>query len=71
MEGLRTYLVGAFVIIHQLLKFAGVDVSDQMISETIDTILGIGVIFFRWKAAVKTKVDVEVALNTPVSTGGK
>ena len=70
MEGYRTYLVGAGVILHQLLKFAGVDISDQMISEAIDAILGLGAIFFRWKAAVQARLDVKTALYTPVPKDG-
>lgn len=70
LEGLRTYLMGAGVIIHQVLKFAGFDVTDQMISESIDAILGLGAIFFRWKAAVNEQIKVKEALMTPVPKGG-
>jgi len=70
LEGLRTYLMGAAVILHQILKFAGFDVSDAMMSESIDALLGLGAIFFRWKAAVNEKIKVNEALNTPVPKGG-
>lgn len=72
LEGVRTYLISAGIVIHQVLKIAGIDVSDQLVSESIDGIMAIGAIFFRWKAAVKTKEDINTALHTPVpGTGGK
>jgi len=70
LAGLRTYLMGGAVILHQVLKFAGFDVSDEMMSESIDAILGLGAIFFRWRAAVAEKVKVNQALHTPVPKGG-
>lgn len=70
LEGLRTYLMGSAIIIHQILKFAGFDISDAMMSESIDAILGLGAIFFRWKAAIKEKENVKEALYTPVPKVG-
>lgn len=72
LTGFRTYLVSAGIIVHQGLKLAGIDVPDQLVSESVDGILAIAALYFRWAAAVKAKKDVEVALNTPVPTeGGK
>lgn len=72
IEGFRTYLVSAGIILHQVLMFAGIDVDNKLISESIDAILALSVIGFRWLAAVKAKKDIEVALHTPVPTqGGK
>mgnify|MGYP000723989618 CR=1 FL=1 len=51
--GLRTYLMGSGIIIHQILKQGfGIDVEDGLISSTIDAVLGFGAIYFRWRAAV-------------------
>lgn len=72
LEGFRTYLASAGIIIHQVLMFAGIDVSSQLMSETIDGILALAAIMFRWMAAVKAKADINTALHTPVPTeGGK
>lgn len=72
IEGFRTYLVSAGIILHQVLMFAGIDVENKLISETIDAILALSAIGFRWMAAVKANKDVETALYTPVPTqGGK
>jgi hypothetical protein len=60
LAGLRTYLMGFSIIVHQIGKAFGIDVSDDLVSTSIDAILGIGVLFFRWKAAV-----------TPKAGGGK
>jgi len=70
LEGFRTYLLSGGIIVHQGLKLAGFDVDEALISNTIDAVLGLGAIFYRWKAALKAKKDVEVALNTPVPTNG-
>ena len=72
IEGFRTYLVSAGIILHQVLMFAGIDVQSQLISESIDAILALSAIGFRWLAAVKAKKDIDVALHTLVPTqGGK
>lgn len=64
LNGLRTYLMGAGIIIHQALKYNGIDVGDSLISESIDALLGIGAIYFRWKAAIESKKKIEIALMT-------
>jgi hypothetical protein len=66
LEGLRTYLMGGGVILHQGLKLIGIDVENDLISNSIDAILGIGAIFFRWQAALTAKKAVQEALYTPV-----
>lgn len=70
LEGFRTYLMGFAIILHQVLKFAGLDISDEMMSESIDGLLALGAIFFRWKAAVSEKVKVDKALHTSVPKEG-
>lgn len=67
----KTYLMGVSVIIHQVLKLVGVDVPDELMSASIDGILGIAAIYFRWRGVVTAKAAVENALYTPVPTGGK
>lgn len=67
----RTYLMGAGIIVHQVLIFIGVDVPSDLLSETIDGILAIGAIFFRWRGAVATKKAVVNALYTPVPLAPK
>ncbi|NRH21515.1 hypothetical protein HOO68_05750 [Candidatus Gracilibacteria bacterium] len=70
LEGLRTYLMGAGIIIHQVLMFAGIDVSNEMMSQSIDAILAIGAMYFRWQAAITAKKDIKEALYTPVPKDG-
>lgn len=64
--GLRTYLAGFGVIIHQVGKFFGYDFSNELISETTDIILGLAMIIFRWRASVIEQIKVRQALYTPV-----
>lgn len=71
LSGMRTYLMGAGVIIHQALILLGFDVPNDLVSVSIDAVLGIGAIFFRWKAEVKKKQAVTDALFTPVPPGPK
>jgi len=72
LEGFRTYLVSGGIVLHQVLKFAGIDIDNKLVSESIDGIMAIAAIGFRWLAAVKSKQDIKAALYTPVpSDGGK
>ena len=58
LVGLRTYLMGSGIIIHQALKQGfGIDIDDSLISSTIDAVLAIGVIYFRWRAAITHKEE--------------
>ena len=57
----RTYLMGAGIIIHQGLKLIGFDVPDTLLSDSIDAILGIGAIFFRWRGVVAAKAAIAAA----------
>jgi hypothetical protein len=71
LTGMRTYLMGIGIIIHQILIHFGYDVSNEMVSESIDAILAAGAIVFRWMAAVGSKKAVNDALYTPVPPGPK
>jgi len=71
LSGMRTYLMGAGVIIHQALILLGFDVPNELVSVTIDAILGGGAIIFRWMAEVNKKKAVTDALFTPVPPGPK
>jgi len=66
LAGMRTYLMGAGIILHQILIHFGFDVSNELISESIDAIMGAGAIVFRWLAAKNSKKAVVDALYTPV-----
>lgn len=70
LEGMRTYLMGAGIIIHQVLMFAGINVSNEMMSESIDAILALLAIFFRWQAKVTGEAKIKEALYTPVPKDG-
>ena len=58
--------MGFGIIIHQGMKHFGYDISNELISESIDAILACGAIFFRWVAAKNTNKAVVDALYTPV-----
>lgn len=58
LSGIRTQLMGAGVIIHQLLKVFGIDLPDDVYSAIIDIVLGVGVIYFRYVAQTKTVMQV-------------
>ena len=45
--GNRTYLMGAALILHQLLKATGIDIPQESVSLLLDGILSVGVILFR------------------------
>lgn len=51
LSGIRTYLMGGGVIVHQIAKSFGLDIDDNLYSAAIDVVLGIGVIYFRFKAS--------------------
>lgn len=51
LSGIRTYLMGGGVIVHQIAKQFGLDIDDSLYSAAIDVVLGIGVIYFRFKAS--------------------
>lgn len=70
MEGFKTYIMGGAIILHQILKLAGLDISDEMISQTTDAVLALGAIVFRWQATVREKQKIREALYTPVPKGG-
>ena len=50
LSGLRTHLMGAGIVVHQVGKLFGIDISDDVYSAAIDIVLAIGVIYFRMKA---------------------
>ena len=50
LSGLRTHLMGAGIVVHQVGKLFGVDIPDDIYSASIDIVLAIGVIYFRMKA---------------------
>ena len=62
----KTYLAGGAIIVHQLLKFAGIDVPSEEFSELIDASLGVAAMVFRLMGHFKAKEAVEKALYTPV-----
>jgi hypothetical protein len=47
ISGYRTYIAGALIIVHQLLKLAGADIAEKDLSIAIDVLLAIGVVIFR------------------------
>lgn len=49
--GYRTYLSAGIVVVHQVLKAAGVDLPEENLSITVDVLASIAAMFFRWKAA--------------------
>lgn len=61
LVGLRTYLMGAGIIIHQVLKQAfGIDAPNELWSSAVDVILGVGVLYYRYqttKGAVIVKKE--------------
>ena len=60
LVGLRTYLMGASIIIHQIAKQAfDVDVPNELLSSAVDVILGVGVLYFRYQAAKNEKKKEE------------
>lgn len=60
LVGLRTYLMGACIIIHQIAKQAfDVDVPNELLSSAVDVILGVGVLYFRYQAAKNEKKKEE------------
>jgi len=61
LSGIKTYLAAGAIIVHQILMFFGIDVPSDLMSESIDGILAIAAVVFRWLAAVKTMKIVEVA----------
>lgn len=58
LSGIRTQLMGAGVVIHQLLKVFGIDLPDDVYSAIVDIALGLGVIYFRYVAQTKTVMQV-------------
>ncbi len=56
-SGIRTYLMGGGVIVHQVAKQFGFDIDDSLYSAAIDVILGIGVIYFRFRASQNSAVS--------------
>lgn len=60
MKGYRTYATGLVLIAHQVLKMTGIDVDDALISESMDAVLALGMLYFRWAAVVvKTEAKKE------------
>lgn len=57
LSGIRTYLMGGGVIVHQVAKQFGFDIDDRLYSAAIDVILGIGVIYFRFRASQNSAVS--------------
>lgn len=57
LSGIRTYLMGGGVIVHQIAKQFGFDIDDSLYSAAIDIILGIGVIYFRFKASLSSSTS--------------
>ena len=57
LSGIRTYLMGGGVIVHQVAKQFGFDIDDSLYSAAIDVILGIGVIYFRFRASQNSAVS--------------
>ena len=57
LSGIRTYLMGGSVIVHQVAKQFGFDIDDSLYSAAIDVILGIGVIYFRFRASQNSAVS--------------
>jgi hypothetical protein len=51
LSGIRTYLMGGGVIVHQVAKQFGLDIDDSLYSAAIDVVLGVGVIYFRFRAS--------------------
>lgn len=62
----KTYLAGGAIILHQALKFAGIDVPSESFSELIDASLGVAAMVFRLVGHIQAQRAVQVALNTPV-----
>lgn len=50
MKGYRTYIAAGLIVVHQILQVFGIDVPQENLSVTIDTVLAILAIFFRSKA---------------------
>lgn len=57
LSGIRTHLMGGGVIVHQVAKQFGFDIDDSLYSAAIDVILGIGVIYFRFRASQNSAVS--------------
>lgn len=57
LSGIRTYLMGGGVIVHQVAKQFGFDIDDSLYSAAIDVILGISVIYFRFRASQNSAVS--------------
>jgi len=67
LENYRTYITGLTIIVHQILNEMGLkDITGEQVSNLIDLILGLLVLFFRKLAADNTEDRVEKALMTPV-----
>lgn len=67
LENYRTYITGLTIIIHQILNEMGLkDITGEQVSNIIDLILGLLVLFFRKLAADNNEKKVKAALYTPV-----
>lgn len=53
--GNRTYLMGIALMLHQILKVAGIDIPQENLSLLLDGILSVGVILFRALANKENK----------------
>lgn len=67
LMGVRTYLMGAGIIVHQIAKQVfEVDLPDSLWSSLIDVALGIGVVYYRYKANHTVLVKAEKKLVAKV-----
>jgi hypothetical protein len=62
----KTYLAGGAIILHQALKFAGIDVPSESFSELIDGALAVAAMIFRLMGHIQAQRAVQTALYTPV-----
>lgn len=69
LSGIRTYLMGGSVIVHQVAKQFGFDIDDSLYSAAIDVILGIGVIYFRFRASQNSAAVSNVEAQQPKKEG--
>lgn len=69
LSGIRTYLMGGGVIVHQVAKQFGFDIDDSLYSAIIDIVLGIGVIYFRFKATQDSSTAGNVESQQPKKEG--
>lgn len=60
----RTYLAAAAIIVHQGLKFFGIDFPEAELSELVDAALATAAIVFRLLGHLKAKEAVTVASYT-------